>query len=252
MTATLAFAHRAIRMPLLHVLLLLVATAMLAGTVSTGAELKYKSNLHSITADLERYQAATQQFQTAYNALPGDIINASHYWDECRHNIAECNGDGNGIINADIADNTPETVLAWNHLALAGLLDITYSGDLIGGYYVPGTNIPAAAYTESGYVLTHDIAYHLPQNADTHYLTLGGLSDLQFEKPVVPVADALALDEKLDDGIASTGKILAYGEANTHCLQDVSHEVLVGRGTAYYSTEDSAADGHCMVYSQVN
>ena len=235
------------RFPLIYMLLILVAAAFLAGSISLGGDLMRKSYMKEVASDAKRYQSLYQQFQLSYQALPGDMKNASSYWPNCRNALADCNGDGDGNIASPMGDQTPEAALVWQHFSVSGLMEEQFTGDLISGYYVPGTTIPQAPYADSGYLITHRIAYHLPQHRGAHYLKVGKVAKWRFEEPTVTLADASALDSKFDDGIANSGKILSHSSSQSGCLGNYQREILVGKQIAHYAL-NLEQEAFCSVY----
>lgn len=240
-----------LRFPLIHALLLLVAAAFLAGSINVGSQLNHSTARKTLASDAQYYKTVMQRFQTTYQALPGDINNASKFWRKCRHNIAECNGDGDGAITSGANDTTTESALAWQHLSISGYLNEKFSGDLIAGYYVPGQNIPKAPYEDSGYLITNMIPYAHASWSHPHFLAVGGTGDWRFSNPAVSLSDAMALDHKLDDGIASTGAVLAFSKDEHRCLDENNRKMLVGKDIAHYATHLSE-DARCSVYFLLN
>lgn len=239
------------RFPLIHIFLLLIAAAFLAGSFSTRAELGLNTERKALMQDSEYFKTVITRFKTSYQALPGDMSNASSFWQSCRHDIADCNGNGDGVITTSASDVTTEAALAWRHLSISELLAEKYSGDLIGGYYVPSENIPQAPYKDSGYLLSNSLTYHNAASTNAHFLTVGGTSGWRFDNPVVVLADALAIDHKLDDGIASTGTIMAYSNEEQQCLENYGREILVGKKVSHYATHLSP-EARCNLYMRVN
>lgn len=239
------------RLPLLHIALLLVAAAFLAGSMVTGSEILHKSHLRELASDAAHYQSLFKRFEVTYQALPGDMNNASSYWKGCRYDVADCNGNGDGVITTIGSDRTTEAALAWQHLSLANLLPKQYSGNLISGYYVPGENIPAAPYANAGYLISNNIAYHHASWGNAHYLKVGKMSEWQFEEPAVSLPDAMSLDHKMDDGIASHGDIMAHSNAAEGCLESYEREILVDKRVAHYATNLSP-EALCNVYFRLN
>ena len=239
------------RFPLIHIFLLLVVAALIAGGMTVGAEISEKSYTRELASDMERYKTVYERFQLSYQAMPGDMSNASSYWQGCRYNIADCNGDGDGVITSIAEDRTTEAALAWQHLSISGLLSEQYSGDLIGDHYIPGESMPKAPYENAGYLIANRIAYHNAGWNPSHYLKVGKLANYRFETPAVSLSDAAALDHKMDDGIASEGDILAYSTQEHGCLDHYNREILVGKDVAHYATNLSS-DARCSLYFRLD
>jgi len=236
---------------LLHILLLVVAAAFLAGSIHLSGELSQGSARKALAADAAYYKSALNHFQTTYQALPGDMKNASSYWQDCRYDIADCNGNGDGLITSGASDATTEAALAWQHLSLSGFINETYSGNLISGYYIPEQNMPTAPYEDTGYLIQNSVPYSHASWEQSHFLTVGAISDWRFNNPAVSLSDAMALDEKLDDGIASTGDIFAYSTEKDHCLEDYNRQILVGKQLGHYAKE-ADAQARCNLYVRLN
>ncbi len=251
MTALVLNSLQITRFPLIYIFMLLIGAAFLAGSVTISMDLTHKSHVKTLASDAAHYESLFNQFKNTYNALPGDIGNASSYWNNCRHDIADCNGNGDGVISHSINDTTPETAQAWQHMSLAGILTPQYSGDLISGYYIPGENIPTGPYKDSGYVISNNIAYHHASWNNRHHLKVGGTSDWRFETAAVTLADAMGIDHKMDDGIASSGAILSHSTPEEGCLENYHRETLVGKQTAHYATNLSSKS-KCGVYFRID
>jgi hypothetical protein len=237
------------RYPLINIFLLLTAAAFLAGSISFTGELTHRSQVTQMAAASEYYASAYKRFKLFYQSEPGDMINATAHWPDCQGGSADCNGSGDRRISSIKGDNTPETALAWQHLTLAGLVKAPAKGMLVEGYYMPGENMPATEDGLAGYAIVKDIPYHQASWSDAHYLAVTGKSDWQLNQPGVTAHDARELDIKLDDGIASSGKIFAYGKAGA-CLQSTQREILINRIAADY-VEEYSAQPHCRLYFQL-
>ncbi len=244
LTHTLNLRHR---FPLIYMFLILVGAAFLAGSISIGGDLMRTSYIKEVASDAERYESLYKQFQLSYQALPGDMENASTFWPNCRNDLAECNGNGDGNITSPMGDKTPEAALVWKHFSVSGMVTEQFSGDLISGYYVPGATIPQAPYVDSGYLITQRVSYYLPQHQGAHYLKVGKLANWKFEEPTVTLADAAALDSKFDDGIANSGKILSHSSSAEGCLSNYNREVLIGKQIAHYAL-NLEQEAFCSVY----
>src|ERR1700754_5054766 len=98
---------------LVELSIVLVILGLLVGGVLAGQSLIRAAELRSISTDTTQYRTALFSFREKYNALPGDMINATSFWGD-RATGAEscadgaiangtpgtCNGNGNGMIGA--------------------------------------------------------------------------------------------------------------------------------------------------------
>ena len=127
---------------LIELSIVLVIIGLIIGGVLGGQELIRQAELQSITADFSRYSAALNTFRTKYDALAGDMKNASAYWP------VAYNGDGDGHFGSFNGGDGPKM---WQQLSLSGIVAGNYTGIQVsnpaGGVCDPGT---ACAKTRSG------------------------------------------------------------------------------------------------------
>ena len=97
---------------LVELSIVLVIVGLLMGGVLVGRDLVRKAQLRTVLTDLEEVQSATRLFSEQYNALPGDIPNATDYWPSAggdgmvsgtcasaaSNDTATCNGNGDRRI----------------------------------------------------------------------------------------------------------------------------------------------------------
>ena len=167
---------------LVELSIVLVVVGLLIGGVIAGRTVYKSTQLQSVIADVDAYKKAALLFKEKYNALPGDITNATDLWGtdtSCAYDAtatttttATCNGNGDGFIagvtygpavidyiNGESGDSTKfqmaEATRLWQHLANAGFIPGQYSG---AGYTVSsnywwksGINIPKSKINEGGY-----------------------------------------------------------------------------------------------------
>ena len=185
----------------------------------------YVVGLRAISTEANRYVTAITAFHDKYDALPGDMENATELFGK-----GAANGNGDDMIDA----STPETFQFWRQLALAKLIEGNYTGASANTSTMQwkfGKNTPVARLTlpwesfweifnprKTGWSITtlndqntkyagDDITY-----AGKYGLVLvfGGLSEVgQPGAPILPPVDAWNIDTKLDDGKPATGSVRA-------------------------------------------
>lgn len=248
---------------LIEMSIVLVIIALLIGGIAVGRSLIRNSQLQSAGSESAKYIQAITTFQDKYKALPGDFAEATNLWGAAHAAAATCkttasttekktcNGDGDGAIAAqsDYASDYYEQFRAWQHLANAGFVEGSFTGTATSGtyQYTIGTNIAASRLSGGGWkmltITTYDIdnvaaagaalSYSAGDTPPNLVLWLGSTysSNLLMNGVMTPT-EAMGLDQKYDDGLPLTGKIIS--------------QVNLGAGSSKcYSTPDdiySAAD----------
>ena len=189
---------------------------------------------------------AFSQFQTRYNAPPGDYAGASLAWAAAKAATSadglNDDGDGNGLIRAGSTPKKAELFYTFQHLALGGFIQGRYTGKTAGGvvgtdYYAKaGLNVPGSSMTGVAFLFDHPAETDgLVDNATTpnatyfdgmygNVLIIAGLDDgasanMLPSNGFMTPKQALRLDEKFDDGKPGTGNVTAQKTA-TLCTTD--------------------------------
>lgn len=219
---------------LVELSIVLVILGLLVGGILAGQSLIRASEIRAITTVSEQYKSALYAFRDKYFALPGDMANATKFWDVLGGDGANdtcqlmeatgrptCNGDGNNLVDTSSLTtfNYAERFRFWQHLANAGLVEGTYTGrsdSSTAGSFVlnPGKNVPrlkdGGSYdpysvsilsnlgTAGGFDFAGSMKY------GTLLLAYRGPN---AGKPLTP-AEIWSIDTKLDDGRPAYGIIL--------------------------------------------
>ena len=102
---------------LVELSIVIVIIGLIVAGVTAGQSLVRQAMIRSIVTDIDKYKVAITTFKLEYNALPGDISNASDYG-------IGSDGNDNRIISRDIT----ESLYAWEHLVNAKLITGSYTG----------------------------------------------------------------------------------------------------------------------------
>ena len=220
---------------LVELSIVLVILGLLVGGVLSGQSLIRAAELRSISSDYSRYIAASQSFRDKYFALPGDMTNATAFWQEahatpatCRTTVgtgtATCNGNGNGTI-ASFSLGVDEHFRAWQHLANAGLIEGTYTG-VTGAAHAsedanPAVNVPRGRISNSGFGFNP--VGSVTNAADTNYFVgnygnamhFGGNGAANMYYPLIKPEEQWNLDTKMDDGLPHQGFVRSFKTAST-------------------------------------
>jgi len=140
---------------LIELSIVLIIIGLVTGAILVGQDLVRAAETHSIIGQIEGYKAAINTFRVKYNALPGDMPDATDYWGtdvNCPNTVydgvpktATCNGNGNGLIGNSLTPDVYENQRFWQHLANAGLIEGAYTGVRSTGAYTWCSSFPSSA-----------------------------------------------------------------------------------------------------------
>ncbi len=236
---------------LVELSIVLVILGLLTGGILAGQSLIRAAELRSISTEYQRYVAAKNSFRDKYFALPGDMANATRFWGDqatgtgaCADPVitdgtpGTCNGEGNGAIL-----NNTEVHRYWQHLALAGMIEGSYTGIPGSGAVtevVPGENAPRGKISNTGWSV-----YTANHAGNGTYFAMDYGSMMLFGSAVattitlgsaVSPQDAWNIDTKLDDGMPARGFVMVAGR--TSCTNSTG---VSDYASTYLVTVSSAA-----------
>ncbi len=217
---------------LVELSIVLVILGLILGGVMVGQSLIKSSELRSTISETQRYVAAYNQFRDKYDAIPGDMPNATNYWGTAttcpgdsthtQTTAATCNGDGNGAVDNN---GLNEKYLLWKHMADAGLIEGTYTGvpaSTSNTSSLAGTNCPKGKRKNVGYsayywqYMSGDPNY--PDGQYGNFFFVGGYSPNDVTVAgTFPASEVADIDTKLDDGKPAFGKIRTNWNS-TNCV----------------------------------
>jgi prepilin-type N-terminal cleavage/methylation domain-containing protein len=211
---------------LVELSIVLVILGLLIGGILSGQSLIRAAELRSVVADYQRYAAAMHTFRDKYFALPGDMTNATAFWNSlggtgsdatCQALSATgkptCNGNGDGQILTSTATIYDERFRSWQHMANASLVEGSYTGlnGTADSTFSPviGTNVPRAKLANGFF----DINYTHTGNVNSPTGALGDINRLSLygnsssTKSILKPEEAWNIDTKLDDGHPIFGRV---------------------------------------------
>lgn len=197
---------------LIEVAIVLVVIGLIVAVVTSGKTLVRAAQIRSVTSDISKYGTAVRLFKMQYDALPGDISNATTYW-----STASGNGDGDGAMEWE-----NELVYLWQHLSLAGIIIGPYSGVVA---YNPGVTYPNGSLPGTGFyigtVLGGGIQAYGWAESGANTIVYGsvvpGVNNGQPYAASLTAPEAYNLDAKLDDGRPYSGIARIRADGGTTC-----------------------------------
>lgn len=191
---------------LLELSVVLVVIGLIVGAVVAGMNLTKNAQTQSVINEFGAYKAAINTFKDKFGALPGDMSDASSFWST----VSNGNGDG------QVCCLTDESAEVWEHLSAAQLIlgDYTSTGSIDPGVTSPLSKASNKAFWWYWYVGLTNNGYgsgNNPINGQTgNFLTITGRSSNNNPRTgVLTPAEALGIDQKIDDGNPSSGNMLA-------------------------------------------
>lgn len=217
---------------LIELSIVLIIIGLLIAGITGGASLIKSSELRAVMGEARGYAVAVNAFYTQFNALPGDY--GTSLGTAAGGSVTMTGntyGNGNSKIEYCTTSCTTgatatgsEGNLAWQHLKFAGAIDVapTFQGALTAAA-TAGTHFPASKIKSSGWNFDYNTATTSLQNVvvltgsttsaasiDANSLVNGATMSTGAILPT----DGLSIDSKIDDGVASTGKVRAVNTAN--------------------------------------
>jgi prepilin-type N-terminal cleavage/methylation domain-containing protein len=204
---------------LVELSIVIIIVGLIVTGVIGGQRLIQQAKLRTVVSDKADVETAVNNFRSEYNALPGDMKNASSFWDACGGSDAVCDGDGNKKILHNVTANTSESYAAWVHLGNSGHYPGSFTGAFATGGVVNVT-APEAGFRQNVVLtLLHDaglVANSVPagMNFTGNLVLFGGTrTNALADKPFLKPSEAYGIDKKIDDGLPASGRAFAVDGA---------------------------------------
>lgn len=230
---------------LVEISVVLVIIGLLVGGVLVGKDLIHSAELRSQIKQFEEYQLAYNTFKMKYNCIVGDCYNATQFFgtaDSFGNTVN--NGDGNGVIDTLTKIYYDNGINNWTtSTEMWGSFQQLYAAKLIS--FAPkntlsriiGVSHPTAKLNENSSFF-FGASYNFTNPGRNPHIDsyTKGTNSLWFAHcnpannnviglwddycAVFTASDLKKIDEKLDDGMPLTGKLLGFGgySTNNDCL----------------------------------
>jgi len=223
---------------LIELSIVLIIIGLITGGVLVGQDLISAATIRAQISQIEKYQTAVNTFRGKYGYLPGDIPDpvATQYGfkprgTDCNGTACPGEGDGDGIllgtnnppIAYGVANGGGETAEFWVDLSTAKLLDGSFTvanETQLGGAPLDITNLyqyfPFAKLGRQNYVYVFSGGSGAPgvwNSSGFNYFGIQYIKQLYTwaydARVAMTVAEAYAIDRKIDDGMPQTGRVTA-------------------------------------------
>lgn len=211
-------------------IIIVIIGVLIAGIVS-GTSLIASSKAVKLTNQVTELAVVINTFKSKYGELPGDFRKASTYFGGANCTAGDtntdsdlCDGNGNNIWGGAVgtADGTAEGTRVLQHLSDAELIGVGYVGG--NANFVLGENAVETVYVGGGinFASTEAVTF---ANFGTNFASYDYVGNfMQFTSAftngqpggaIINVETAYAIDVKVDDGSAESGKVISlngYGQ----------------------------------------
>jgi prepilin-type N-terminal cleavage/methylation domain-containing protein len=208
---------------LIELSIVLVIIGLIVGGVLVGQDLIRAAEVRAQIAQIEKYNTAVNTFRGKFNAMPGDMSNATAAsYGFAPSNCAGTAGlrDGNGLLDGNAGAGSflqggGETGMFWSDLTTAGLTQYV-DGSFAADASCLATPSPAASalgnFMPTGKIGRGTYIYVYNTGGVNYYgvsaVSAMAAGALTSSGPMSSL-QAYNIDKKMDDGVATTGNVIA-------------------------------------------
>ncbi|MBK8915563.1 MAG: prepilin-type N-terminal cleavage/methylation domain-containing protein [Phycisphaerales bacterium] len=212
---------------LLELCIALLIIALVVGGVLVGRDVLAVANVRATIGQVEHIKTAVHTFRGKYGAIPGDLSRedaASLGFFTLADGLGVANG--NGALDALEPHPTPraftgEVPVFWRHLSEAGFIEgslgrsgnsevIASTGNTAGMVTQVDQSLPSAKIGRQNHVAVYSESgvTFLEINAVSRITAAGAYV---VARPSLYPSEGHLVDQKMDDGVATTGNVVARG-----------------------------------------
>lgn len=217
---------------LVELSIIMVILGLLVMGILGGSALIRQAELRTIIAEVDTHISRAKIFYQKYGYYPGDMPNASQFWQDggnCPPGNAPvgCNGDGDQHLSDNLENTSAELAekyRAWQHLALAGMIDGSFTGIPVSGSNNGGdsSNSPSSVRQGGLYYFVWDSFFGF-LSPPVNQLCFGaqwGNGGVSNPAGIIwSPRDAYQIDTKIDDGLPYQGEMVSNATGgNGNCV----------------------------------
>lgn len=207
---------------LIELSIVIVIIGLIIGGVLVGRDLISAANIRAQISQIEMYKTAVNTFKLKYNYLPGDMPDTA----AAQYGFTGNSGNGNGRLDG-VQEATFEENALLIQLGQAGLIGGSFSlldtntdvtGDTV-GKYLPTAKLGNGLYVYPWWQDYYGSYYQYGHfyNKNAMFFTVATVSQYcgvnmcgyWASEPTMKVSIAYNIDQKIDDGLPQSGKVLA-------------------------------------------
>ncbi len=193
---------------LIELSIMLVIIGLLVAGIMTAHFLIQNAEMRATVRDYEEIKQSVLAFKIKFNAVPGDMANATSIWGFVGTGGATGNGDGDGLVHGC----SDETRRAFEHLTLAGLSRRDYDADNAPTQDAIGLVLPQARQRpDHGVKISSETGYTAPYEHVNrkNRIELGQVGFTCLGTAPITHTDRMVweFDKKVDDGLPTRGKV---------------------------------------------
>jgi len=216
---------------LLELAIIFTIIGLIIAGITAGQRLVEQSKIQTFIADIENVNNSVAIFVSTYDNYPGDFSKAQTFFgsadciDHSFHTELTCDGDGNRKIgyNSSTDGALGESSYVYTHLQLAKIYKhkSTFTPNTLSNsnnyYGVSAVNTPSFDVDGiTGYFSFVGIS-NFATKTGPYALSLGSIDSDEAIGAALTGATAWAVDNKLDDGVFTSGNITLGDDGSTTC-----------------------------------
>jgi hypothetical protein len=196
--------------------IVIVIVGLLIAGILAGQSLIESAKVNRVVKEFQQYEIGVAQFKEKFRYLPGDHPQGNIFSSQCAGIV--CRGDGDGKIYRQVMpSNHLEVRNVWYHMQGAGFLNLnlpfTTTANQVFATWIVGNNFPKSTYSKDTMLVLSTID-------NSRAISIATTNDVQgklgiqiaaggndFQKGIIKPIMAMAIDQKIDDGVLNTGII---------------------------------------------
>jgi hypothetical protein len=243
---------------LTSLLISMVVIGMATIGYSSGKSTLEDSKIKKLVLEAKSLESAISAFKTKHGYLPGDFPKATELWGATVTSNGDASGDlYNSYFRSSDDRQYLEGVLLPQHLFLAGFIEQEFNGKWgRSDEYEPNVNTPDSSYSKDAFFTFGNYKssrFPIFQREAAPTMTLGAAKTYEYAgwDSAVTVADAMKVENKIDDGKPSTGNLITMRGDNfesyrTKCISKAHWDLP---GSAEFLVDDTTESCILVFYS---